>query len=80
MFDFMAMANPHQREQILKAQQVGRNIKYVIHTDDQKNRIEITFKTDDPEASQLLPQISEGMVAAVTQLLFQMFAMSGERV
>ena len=80
MFNLMGMANSEQREQILKAQEVGRNIKYVIHTDDDENRIEITFNTDDPEAVEFLAQVSEGMVTAITQLLFQMFAMSGERI
>jgi hypothetical protein len=42
--------------------------------------VEITLKTDDPMAAQLIPQIREGIVDSATQMLYQMFAMEGERV
>ena len=52
--------------------------KYAVHTED--NRVEITLNTDDPEAAQLIPQLQEGIVGSVTQMLYQLFSMAGERV
>jgi hypothetical protein len=62
----------------MQAQQFTKKIKYVVHTEG--NRIDISLVTDDKEAAQLLPQIQEGIVSSVTQMLYTMFAMSGERV
>ncbi len=76
----MAFATPQQREQLAKMQVLSQKIRYVIHTDDDQNRVEITLKTDDPEAAKLLPQIREGLVDSATQMLYQMFAMEGERI
>ncbi len=78
MFNPIAFATPQQREQLMQAQQFTKKIKYVVHTEG--NRIDISLVTDDKEASQLLPQIEEGIVTSVTQMLYTMFAMSGERV
>jgi hypothetical protein len=78
MFNPMAFATPQQKEQLAKMQQFTRNVKYVVHTED--NRVEVTLKTDDDQAMQLLPQIQEGIVSSVTQMLYIMFAMEGERV
>ena len=78
MFNPIAFATPQQREQLIQAQQFTKKIKYVVHTEG--NRIEISLVTDDKEAAQLLPQIQEGIVSSVTQVLYTMFAMSGERV
>ena len=78
MFNPIAFATPQQREQLMQAQQFTKKIKYVVHTEG--NRIDISLVTDDKEASQLLPQIQEGIVSSVTQMLYTMFAMSGERV
>lgn len=80
MIDPMALATPQQREQMAKMQQFTQKIKYVVHTEDKENRVEVSLKTDDPEAAQLLPQIREGIVESVTQMLYQMFAMTGERI
>jgi len=78
MFNPIAFATPQQREQLVQAQQFTKKIKYVVHTEG--NRIEFSLVTDDKEAAQLLPQIQEGIVSSVTQMLYTMFAMSGERV
>ena len=78
MFNPIAFATPQQREQLMQAQQFTKKIKYVVHTEG--NRIDISLVTDDKEAAQLLPQIQEGIVSSVTQMLYTMFAMSGERV
>ena len=80
MFNPMAFATPKQREDMMKMQVLSQKIKYIVHTEDSENRVEVTLKTDDPEAAQLLPQITEGIVTSVTQMLYQMFAMNGERV
>ena len=80
MFNPMAFATPKQREEMMMMQVLSQKIKYIVHTEDSENRVEVTLKTDDPEAAQLLPQITEGIVTSVTQMLYQMFAMNGERV
>jgi hypothetical protein len=64
----------------MKMQTLTRKIRYVVHTEDAENRVEVTLKTDDPEAAQLLPQLREGIVTSVTQMLYTMFAMEGERI
>ncbi len=78
VFNPAAFISPQQREQLAQAQQFTRKIRYVVHTEG--NRIEFSLSTDDAEAAQLLPQIQEGIVTSVTQLLYTMLAMSGERV
>ena len=76
----LAFATPQQREQLARMQELSKRIKYIVHTDDAQNRIQITLKTDDPESTQLIPQILEAMVGSTTQTLYQLFAMEGERV
>lgn len=77
-FNPMAFATPQQREQMAKFQQFTTNMKYVIHTE--ANMVEVRLETDDPQAAQLIPQLQEGIVGSVTQMLYTMFAMKGERV
>lgn len=78
MFNPMAFSTPQQRELLAKMQGFTKRIKYVIHTDD--GRVEVTLQTDDPEAASLIPQLQEGIVSSVTQMLYQLFSMEGERV
>ena len=80
VFNPMAFATPQQREQLEKMQGLTQKIKYIIHTEDSENRLEVTLETDDPEAVKLLPQLREAMVNSLTQMLYQFFAMNGERV
>lgn len=80
MMNPMAFATPQQREQVEKMQQLTRHVRYVVHTEDGENRVEVTLKTDNPQAAELIPQIREGIVSSITQMLYQMFAMEGERV
>lgn len=77
MFNPMAFATPQQQEQLAKMQVLTQNVKYIIHTEN--NRVEVSLETDDPEAAKLFPQLQEGMVNSITQMLYQLFAMSGER-
>ena len=74
----MMFANPQQREQLAKMQQFTEKIKYIVHTDD--SGVEISLQTDNLEAAKLIPQIQEGIVSSVTQMLYTMFTMTGERV
>ena len=74
----MAFATPQQQEELARMQVLTKNISYVIHTEE--NLVGITLKTEDPEAAKLIPQLQEGVVASVTQMLYQIFAMNGERV
>ncbi|MFQ6117601.1 MAG: hypothetical protein ACE5LQ_04970 [Candidatus Bipolaricaulia bacterium] len=78
MFNPLAFATPQQREQLEKMQQFTKKMRYVIHTEN--NRVEVAISTDDAEAAQLIPQLQEGIVTSVTQMLYMMFAMEGERV
>lgn len=78
MFNPLALATPQQREQMEKMQRFTEKIKYVVHTDE--SLVEFSLKTDDAEAAKLIPQIQEGIISSVTQMLYTMFAMSGERV
>ena len=76
----LAFATPQQREQLARMQELSKRIRYIVHTDDAQNRIQITLKADDPESTQLIPQILEAMVGSTTQMLYQLFAMEGERI
>jgi len=78
VFNPLVMATPQQQAELAKMQQFTKKIKYVVHTGD--NRVEFSLKTDDPEAAQLVPQIEEGIVSSVAQMLYVMFGMEGERV
>ena len=78
VFNSLAFATPQQREQLAKMQQFTEKIKYIVHTDD--SGVEISLQTDDLEAAKLIPQIQEGIVSSVTQMLYTMFTMTGERV
>jgi len=80
MMNPAAFATPEQMQKMAQMQQLTKNIKYIVHTDDAANKVEITLQTEDPDAAQLIPQIREGLVASATQMLYQMFAMNGERV
>jgi len=77
-FNPMAFASPKQREELAKMQVFTQKIRCTIHTDG--NRIEMTLNTDDTEAMTLIPQLVEGIVASTTQMLYTMFAVTGERV
>ena len=78
VFNPLTMATPQQKEQLAKMQEFTKKMKYVIHTEGKK--VEISLETDDAEAMQLIPQLQEGIVGSVTQMLYTMFGMSGERV
>ncbi len=74
------MAMQEEEQLLMMMQMLTQKIHYVVHTEDNENHIEITLKTDSLEAAQLLPPLREGIVTNVTQMLYQMFAMNGERV
>ena len=78
MLNPMAFATPQQQAELDRMQVFTKQIRYVIHTGD--DSVEITMKTDDAEAAQLIPQLQEGVVTSVTQMLYQMFGIEGERV
>jgi hypothetical protein len=78
VFNPAAFATPQQLEQLARMQKFTEKIKYIVHTDD--GRVEFSLQSDDPEAARLIPQIQEGIVSSVTQMLYAIFAMRGERV
>lgn len=78
VYNPMAFATQKQREELAKAQVLTKKIRYSVHTEG--NKVEVTLNTEDDQAMQLIPQLQEGIVSSVTQMLYQMFAMEGERV
>ena len=78
VFNPMTFATPQQQEQLVNMQVLTKKISYIIHTED--NLVGITLKTEDAEAAKLIPQLQEGIVTSVTQMLYQLFSMAGERV
>ena len=78
VFNPMAFATPQQKEQLGAMQQFTKNIRYTVHTED--NRVEFRLETDDPNAAHLIDQLLEGIVTSTTQMLWQLFEMKGERV
>lgn len=77
-FNPMAFATPQQKEQLAQMQQFTKDIKCTIHVED--NRVEITLHTDNEQAAQLIPQLQEGIVSSVSQMLYTMFNVMGEKV
>lgn len=80
MMDPMALATPQQKAQLAAMQPMTSKIRYVVHTDDERNVVEIRLETRDPEAAALLPHLREAIVNTSVQMLYQMFHMEGERV
>lgn len=78
MINPMAFMSPQQLETLKKIQEVSKNISAQIKTSD--NQLQVWLKTDDPEAAKLIPQIQEALVNSIASTLYQMFAISGERV
>jgi hypothetical protein len=78
VFNPLLTATPQQQEELAKAQQFTKHIKYIVHTDEGK--VEFTLQTDKPQSAQLIPQLLEGIVASVTQMLYTLYAMEGERI
>lgn len=74
----MMYANPEQRKNLEDMQKLSVKIKYIVHTEG--NRVEFILETADAEAAKFIPKVEEGIVAAVTQMLYTMFAMNGERI
>lgn len=77
-FNPMAFASQQQKEQLAQMQQFTKDVKCTIHVED--NRVEITLQTDNEQAAQLIPQLQEGIVGSVSQMLYQMFNITGEKV
>ena len=78
VFNPMTFATPQQQEQLVNMQALTKKISYIIHFEG--NLVGITLKTEDAEAAELIPQLQEGIVTSVTQMLYQLFSMAGERV
>ena len=78
VFNPMALFTPQQREDLAKMQVFTQKIHATVHSDG--NRLEVTLNTDDAEAAKLIGQLIEAMVGTITQMLYQLFAVTGERV
>jgi len=78
VFNPMALVSPQQREQLAKMQVFTQKIHATIHGEG--NRLEVTLDTDDAMAAQYVGQLTEAMVGTITQMLYQLFAVTGERV
>ena len=51
VFNPLAFATPKQREELEKMQQFTKNVRYIVHTEDSENRVEVPLQTDDPGGS-----------------------------
>lgn len=78
MVNPLAFLSPQQQEMLKKIQAVSQHIKAQIKTSD--NELQVSLKTENPEAVQLVPQIQEALVNSIAQTLYQMFNIEGERV
>lgn len=78
MVNPLAFLSPQQQEVLEKIQAISQNINAQIKTSD--NEVQISLKTDNPEAAQLVPQIQEALVNSIAQTLYQMFNITGKRV
>jgi len=78
MFNPLGLITPAQQEQLAMMQQYTTKIHYVLHTEE--NRMEISLKTEDAEAETFIPQLQEAMVGCISQVLYHMFGIQGERV
>jgi hypothetical protein len=65
-------------EQLAQMQSVTSRIKARVHTEANRE-IRVYLDTDDAEAAQWLPQVTEGLVGSVSQALYQLFGITGER-
>ena len=78
MFNPLGLITPAQQEQLAMMQVYTTKIHYVLHTED--NRMEISLQTEDAEAENFVPQLQEAMVGCISQVLYHMFGIQGERV
>ena len=74
----LAFLTPQQQETLKKIQAVSQHINAQIKSSD--NELQVSLKTENPEAAQLVPQIQEALVNSIAQTLYQMFNITGERV
>jgi len=78
VFNPMALFTPQQREQLAKMQVFTQKVHATVHSE--SNRLEVTLNTDDAEAAQLIGQLIEAMVGTISQMLYQLFGVTGERI
>lgn len=78
VFNPMGLFSPQQQDQLAKMQVYTQKIHATIHGEG--NRLEVTLSTDDAMAAQYIGQLTEAMVGTITQMLYQLFAVTGERV
>lgn len=69
-------ATPKQREALQQMKVLTKNITATITK--REDGIIVVLKTDDSQAQQVLPQISEALVNSVGQTLNSFFEITGE--
>ena len=72
----LAFLSLQQQEMLKRVQAVSQKITARVKTGE--NGLEVELNTDDPEASQLIPQIQETLVSCIAGTLYQTFAIGGE--
>ena len=76
MTNQLVFLSPEQQEMLKRVKSVSQKITARVKTGE--NGLELELNTDDPEASQVIPQIREALVSCVAATLYQMFAIGGE--
>ena len=66
-------------EQMAQMQASTSHIKARIHSENNRE-ITIHLETEDPAAIQWLPQVTQGIVGGVAQVIYQLFGIQGEIV
>ncbi len=80
MFDMQSMLKMYgmSEEQLQQLQAVTSHIKGTISGT--PGEVTVRLSANDPAAQQFLPQITEQLVSSISQVLYQLYGIQGERV
>lgn len=71
-------ATPKQREALQQMKELTKDVTATIAK--REDGVSVTLKTDNAQARQMLPQISEALVNSIGQTLNSFFEITGEIV
>jgi len=80
VFDLKSMLQMYGMtpEQLKLLQAVTSGIRGTVSTG--PGEVVVRLETSDPAAARFLPQITEQLVSSITQVLYQIYGITGERV
>ena len=78
MTNQLVFLSPEQQEMLKRVKSVSQKITARVKTGE--NGLELELNTDDPEASQLIPQIRGALVSYIAGTLYRAFLIGGEVV